>query len=410
RRGGGVVMLDQLSPNHGSRRPRKRVGRGIGSGWGKTCGRCKEPAVTRPDPPAGEFALGGADNELGRGILETSDGGFLIVGTQETEETEGYDMMLMKVDANGGEVWTRTYPGSLDEVAHAILPYGTGYAIGGISGAAQGGIRYFKIAVLDEDFEVLRENTYPIPNSSYSNTNLSGFYETADGGFLLATVVQRNPFLLRVDLNLNRISDESFFDLFVLEAGQMLTRRPNSNGFLLASSQSSYYSGYSGGNRLNFIGLDENGEVLWAVATPDLTDGLPRVMGIVANSDSTYLLNLFQENSSNWLYEVDSVGNVLRELEKSENGEWNGVVLTSDGGNLLVGYEGLNYGYRSDGRGYAMKSDSNLATQWARLYGGDGIDRLYSGIETSDGRIVLVGSTTSYGEDGTNVYLIFANP
>ncbi len=32
-------MLDKLSPNRGAKRPRRRVGRGIGSGSGKTCGR-----------------------------------------------------------------------------------------------------------------------------------------------------------------------------------------------------------------------------------------------------------------------------------------------------------------------------------------------------------------------------------
>ena len=32
-------MLDRLSPRHGSRRPRKRVGRGPGSGTGTTAGR-----------------------------------------------------------------------------------------------------------------------------------------------------------------------------------------------------------------------------------------------------------------------------------------------------------------------------------------------------------------------------------
>jgi large subunit ribosomal protein L15 len=32
-------MLDRLSPRHGSRRPRKRVGRGPGSGTGKTAAR-----------------------------------------------------------------------------------------------------------------------------------------------------------------------------------------------------------------------------------------------------------------------------------------------------------------------------------------------------------------------------------
>ena len=32
-------MLDRLRPKHGSRRPRLRVGRGVGSGLGKTSGR-----------------------------------------------------------------------------------------------------------------------------------------------------------------------------------------------------------------------------------------------------------------------------------------------------------------------------------------------------------------------------------
>ena len=33
------MFLNTLSPNSGRSKDRKRVGRGIGSGWGKTCGR-----------------------------------------------------------------------------------------------------------------------------------------------------------------------------------------------------------------------------------------------------------------------------------------------------------------------------------------------------------------------------------
>jgi large subunit ribosomal protein L15 len=40
-------MLDRLTPRPGSRRPRKRVGRGIGSGHGKTCGRGQKGAGAR---------------------------------------------------------------------------------------------------------------------------------------------------------------------------------------------------------------------------------------------------------------------------------------------------------------------------------------------------------------------------
>lgn len=34
-----MMHLNSLSPNPGRTKNRKRVGRGIGSGWGKTCGR-----------------------------------------------------------------------------------------------------------------------------------------------------------------------------------------------------------------------------------------------------------------------------------------------------------------------------------------------------------------------------------
>jgi large subunit ribosomal protein L15 len=40
-------MLDRLRPNAGSRRPRKRVGRGIGGGLGKTSGRGQKGAGAR---------------------------------------------------------------------------------------------------------------------------------------------------------------------------------------------------------------------------------------------------------------------------------------------------------------------------------------------------------------------------
>lgn len=40
-------MLDRLKPNKGSRRPRKRVGRGVGSGSAKTSGRGQKGAGSR---------------------------------------------------------------------------------------------------------------------------------------------------------------------------------------------------------------------------------------------------------------------------------------------------------------------------------------------------------------------------
>ena len=40
-------MLDRLTPNPGSHKPRRRKGRGIGSGHGRTCGRGQKGAGAR---------------------------------------------------------------------------------------------------------------------------------------------------------------------------------------------------------------------------------------------------------------------------------------------------------------------------------------------------------------------------
>lgn len=52
-------MLDRLTPNPGSRRPRKRVGRGIGSGHGKTCGRGQKGAGARSGSKSRPWFEGG---------------------------------------------------------------------------------------------------------------------------------------------------------------------------------------------------------------------------------------------------------------------------------------------------------------------------------------------------------------
>jgi large subunit ribosomal protein L15 len=54
-----TVRLESLAPLPGSRRPRKRVGRGIGSGTGKTSGRGQKGAGSRSGYGRGDGKSGG---------------------------------------------------------------------------------------------------------------------------------------------------------------------------------------------------------------------------------------------------------------------------------------------------------------------------------------------------------------
>ena len=52
-------MLDRLRPNPGSHKPPRRVGRGIGSGHGRTCGRGQKGAGARSGSKRRAWAEGG---------------------------------------------------------------------------------------------------------------------------------------------------------------------------------------------------------------------------------------------------------------------------------------------------------------------------------------------------------------
>ncbi|MDP8229162.1 MAG: hypothetical protein P9M15_06895, partial [Candidatus Electryoneaceae bacterium] len=69
--------------------------------------------------------------------------------------------------------------------------------------------------------------------------------------------------------------------------------------------------------------------------------------------------------------------------------ELNQLILTSDGGFLLVGQIGSYGGGRMSG--YVVKTDSIGHEQWSRVYTGDGTSGFYSAVQTDDGGYILMG-------------------
>ena len=71
---------------------------------------------------------------------------------------------------------------------------------------------------------------------------------------------------------------------------------------------------------------------------------------------------------------------------------------------LLVGST-FSYG-AGDYDIYLIKTDSAGTEIWSRTFGGTGIEYGFDITATSDGGFVLVGSTTSYGNGGRDIYLV----
>ena len=59
-------------------------------------------------------------NDVGNDVFQTSDGGYIIVGSTDGEGNGGKDVLLLKVDASGSEVWHKTYGGAGDEIGYSV--------------------------------------------------------------------------------------------------------------------------------------------------------------------------------------------------------------------------------------------------------------------------------------------------
>ncbi|MBI2270007.1 MAG: hypothetical protein HYU69_06555, partial [Bacteroidetes bacterium] len=63
---------------------------------------------------------GGTNSDIADHVIQTSDGGYAIVGTTQSFGGGGADIMVVKTDANGDLQWTKTYGGAGEDISRSI--------------------------------------------------------------------------------------------------------------------------------------------------------------------------------------------------------------------------------------------------------------------------------------------------
>ena len=67
-----------------------------------------------------EKTLGGTDADVGHGVQQTEDGGYIVVGTTWSSVTGEHDVYLMRTYANGDKEWEKTFGGTDDDIGRAV--------------------------------------------------------------------------------------------------------------------------------------------------------------------------------------------------------------------------------------------------------------------------------------------------
>lgn len=151
---------------------------------------------------------------------------------------------------------------------------------------------------------------------------------------------------------------------------------------------SEFHRTWDGGDAEYGYGVDELREGGF-VATGFLSTG-------VAGSDA-HLIKTYASGQVIW----------CRAYGGSSSESGNHVIQTDDGGFLMVGYTS-SFGQGSTDL-FIVKTDSSGAVTWARALGGSSSETANAAVQTSDGGYVIAGSTNSFGQGSSDVYVVKLN-
>jgi len=139
--------------------------------------------------------------ELASSVIETSDGGFAFTGFRNTQTTFSRDVWLVRTDATGDTLWTKTFGGTgTDQGAAIIQTADNGFIITGKTRLIGGNFDLYLIRT-DENGNTLWTKTYNGPSSPNSVDDGRDIELMSDGGVAVVGFSDLNTWLLRTDAN-----------------------------------------------------------------------------------------------------------------------------------------------------------------------------------------------------------------
>lgn len=64
---------------------------------------------------------GGTEHDNSQGVIQTSDGGYLVVGQTQSFGATASDVYLIRTDANGDSLWTKTYASDGEDYGQGVI-------------------------------------------------------------------------------------------------------------------------------------------------------------------------------------------------------------------------------------------------------------------------------------------------
>jgi len=204
--------------------------------------------------------ISGIDNGQ---ILETAEGDFILSGSSSRDIENLSDFFIMKIDAHGDEVWSHAYGGELDDFGSTLCQANDGgYLLGGYTLSYGAGDFDFLIIKVNADGDSLWSRTFGGLRSDICVSVL----QTSDGGFALSGMTysfgrgsEQNYWLVKTDVE----GDSLWSKAYGGEGSEhcLSSSQTPDYGFVLAGYTDSFGAG---GNDFWLLRVNADGDSLWS--------------------------------------------------------------------------------------------------------------------------------------------------
>ncbi len=353
---------------------------------------------------------GGSEYEDAGAATQTADAGYIFVGSTQSYGAGYWDAWLVKTDANGTMEWHNSFGGVNAESAKSVQQTTDGGYI--LTGSTQ------SYGAGSHDIRLIRTDAFgdSIWTKTFGGTGydvVSTVLQTTDGGFILSG--QTSSFgagstdfwLIKTDENGILEWDETFGGGQADEAYSV--QQTTDDGFIITGLTESFGAG---DRDVWLVKTDENGTEEWNQTYGGTESDI--AFSVQQTADGGYIIGGETQSYSVGEYDV-----WLIKTDETGNEQWNNtfggtsedkafdVKQTNDGGYILAAWT-WSFG-AGIGDAWLIKTDAGGTQEWEQLYGGSNNDVARTVEQTSDGGYVIGGTTVSYGAGEGDFWLIKTN-
>ncbi|MEP7168962.1 MAG: T9SS type A sorting domain-containing protein [Bacteroidota bacterium] len=255
-------------------------------------------------------SFGGIGENGGNSVQQTADGGYIITGYTSYFGAGSYDIYLIKTDANGDSLWTKTFGGISFEYGCSVRQtMDGGYIVVGYSYGFGAGLEDVYLFKTNANGNLLWSKTFGGADNEFGYS----VQQTVDSGYIITGITKSfavaafdyDVYLIKADSNGDILWTKTFGGISG-DYGYSVEQTTD-GGYIIVGNSNGF-----GGVNVYLMKTNANGDLLWtkAIGSTNACGG----RSIQQTADGGYIItgtiyNFGASSNDVYLVKTDSMGN-----------------------------------------------------------------------------------------------------